>query len=72
MGLIITSKITGFFGWNNHIIINNLKQMRFSEETLLIPLKDSPRNFLEWLEYFKKFLNNYDKKILENLINLIS
>jgi len=72
MGLIITSKITGFFGWNNHIIINNLKQMRFSEETSLIPLKESPRNFLEWLEYFKKFLNNYDKKILENLINLIS
>jgi len=71
MGLSITSKITGFFGWNNHIKIHNLKRIGFSEQTSAISLKDSPDNLLDWLEYFKGFLSNYDKKILENLLKNI-
>ena len=56
MGLSITSKITGFFGL---------------EEISIIPLKDGPNNLLDCLEFFKGFLSNYDKKILENLLKSI-
>jgi hypothetical protein len=69
MALVITSEVIKLFGWDKHIRIYSSKQMGFSKDTSAIPSSDNFCRLEHWINYFKAFLSEYDKKNLDYLSN---